>query len=131
MISSVTHGDVVKWKKENPLNWKNHQIQKDIKNNNHVYVTWSRNGTTYKCYYLGRTEESEPWGDCIQLFFYKKQGVFQPGVHTVWMQDIGLGNTPKESQENYMKYNWINRRKKDIHNHIFWCLHRMKNNVKL
>jgi hypothetical protein len=123
----VRHGDVVQWKKDNPINWENHQIQKDLKFYNKVYLQWTSDSKPYECYLIGRGDETM-WGDKAKIFFFKKSGHFVKGVRTLHMHDIGLGKTPKEARTNFMKYNWINRKKTTLHNHIFWQWKNKKNN---
>jgi len=123
----VRHGDVVQWKKENPINWENNQIQKDVNFYDKVYLQWTSDSKPYECYLIGRDEET-PWGDKAKIFFFKKSGHFVKGVRNLYMQDIGLGKTANEARANFMKYNWINRKKTTLHNHIFWQIKALKSN---
>lgn len=119
----VTNGEFVQWKKDNAnlIDPVKNTIQKGIKDYDEVYFCWYEGDTPRKCYYMGVDENIEPWGDRVRLFFTKKNGTFYKGEHTLWLQDLGLGKTPKEAKENYLKYKWINRKKTLIPNTIFWA----------
>lgn len=121
-METVTHGEFLEWKKTNPITdstaW---SIQKDVKFYDEVYMAFSNDGKPHKCYLLQRGKRS-PWGDIVELFFPKKSGIFYKGVKEFWIQDIGLGKTAKEAQANYMKFNWIQRNKRDLQHHVFFSL---------
>jgi len=92
-------------------------LKEKYKPGDKLWFKYTSSGKCWEVIYCGhenRGENTEWSTKMILLITQKTSFVFRPGLHSLLLEDIGLGRTKEECEENYGKWRWYGLTQREL-----------------